>query len=296
MWSISNLFPNWGDTGTKPPEGTDREGGDQISDEEYDYLWYALNELEDEVRSALTDIDSNQDGAVDEADAGVDGFTLLGSTILGGDVTDGSGNTLWNDAAKYVPVDSLQQGDGSGLDADSVDGVEPPFSTNVSDDGTEVVPSVTDINFGSNIAVSDDGDGTVTITSDDDATTYKGNDIDSDGDGVVDQANDADTVDGKDASELGFDPPSPSDVTGSRSLGTTYTNNNSIPIIVYITISGGVGSIVQSQASIDGLTVQNIKSQVDNQESRHSFSIVVPSGSTYEVNISNGSLSKWIES
>jgi hypothetical protein len=176
MWSISDLFPSWGDTGTKPPEGTDREGGDQISDEEYDYLWYALNELEDEVRSALTDLDSDQDGAVDEADAGVDGFDFLGSAILGGDVTDGSGNTLWNDSAKYVPVDSLQQGDGSGLDADSVDGVEPPFASSVSDDGTQVRAVPTDINFADNIEVSDDGDGTVTVTFDNVASAVDGPD------------------------------------------------------------------------------------------------------------------------
>jgi hypothetical protein len=176
MWSISDLFPSWGDTGTKPADGTDRDGGDQISDEEYDYLWYAVNELENEVRDALTDLDSDQDGAVDEADAGVDGFDFLGSAILGGDVTDGSGNTLWNDTAKYVPVSSLQQGSGSGLNADSVDGVEPPFASSVSDDGTQILAVPTDINFADNIAVTDDGDGTVRVSSDDNASTVDGPD------------------------------------------------------------------------------------------------------------------------
>jgi hypothetical protein len=104
MWSISNLFPSWGDTGTKPANGTDREGGDQISDEEYDYLWYALNELEDEVRAALTDLDSDQDGAVDEADAGVNGFVIQGSSTVEGDISDNDGNLIWNDSAKYVEV------------------------------------------------------------------------------------------------------------------------------------------------------------------------------------------------
>lgn len=48
--------------------------------------------------------------------------------------------------------------------------------TNVSDDGSQVVAGTTDINFGSNLAVSDDGDGSVTV----DASSSLWADTDSD--------------------------------------------------------------------------------------------------------------------
>ena len=47
--------------------------------------------------------------------------------------------------------------------------IEPNTDTriNVSDDGTEVVSEPTDVNFGDNVSVTDDGDGTVTIDATD---------------------------------------------------------------------------------------------------------------------------------
>lgn len=47
----------------------------------------------------------------------------------------------------------------------AVDSSAADTRTNVSDDGTQVVAGVSDINFGSNLTVTDDTDGTVTIDS-----------------------------------------------------------------------------------------------------------------------------------
>jgi hypothetical protein len=67
-WSISDLFPPWGDTGERPSDNFQYDGGDQVNEKHLDYLWDNVAALESEVRSALTDIDSDKDGIVDEAD------------------------------------------------------------------------------------------------------------------------------------------------------------------------------------------------------------------------------------
>ncbi|MFB6158872.1 MAG: hypothetical protein ABEJ95_04415 [Candidatus Nanohalobium sp.] len=49
-----------------------------------------------------------------------------GNDISGKDIVDG-GTTVWDTSAGQIPASQIQQGDGSGLDADSVDTQEPPF-------------------------------------------------------------------------------------------------------------------------------------------------------------------------
>jgi hypothetical protein len=80
-------------------------------------------------------------------------------------------------------------GPGSGLDADTVDGIEASaLGSDVSNDGSTVTSSATDLDFTTNLTASDDGDGTSTIAIDD-----------GPGSGL-----DADTVDGIEATDLGF--------------------------------------------------------------------------------------------
>jgi len=56
----------------------------------------------------------------------------------------------------------------TGIDADTLDGVDAAdIGTNVSDDGSTVTSSSTDLNFTTNITASGDGDGTSTIVVDD---------------------------------------------------------------------------------------------------------------------------------
>lgn len=68
-WSISDRFPSWGDAGSQPSAGFSYDKNDKVNEKHLDYLWNALYNFEDEVRSALDDIDSNSDGIVDEADS-----------------------------------------------------------------------------------------------------------------------------------------------------------------------------------------------------------------------------------
>jgi spore coat protein U-like protein len=77
-------------------------------------------------------------------------------------------------------IDVSPQGSGSGLDADTVDGIEASsLGSDVSNNGTTVTNSATDLNFTTNLGASNDGDGTSTISvdiSDDEAVSFGSND------------------------------------------------------------------------------------------------------------------------
>jgi len=80
--------------------------------------------------------------------------------------TDASGVTNVTDRRRthQIPVDSINQGAGSGLDADTVDGVEAAdLGSSISDNDTQVAATASDINFGTGLSVTDDGDGSVTV-------------------------------------------------------------------------------------------------------------------------------------
>lgn len=67
-WSISDIIPPWGDSGERWPNNFQYQGGDQVNEKHLDYFISQVGVLEDDIRSALTDIDSDADGVVDEAD------------------------------------------------------------------------------------------------------------------------------------------------------------------------------------------------------------------------------------
>jgi hypothetical protein len=86
--------------------------------------------------------------------------------------TDASGVTSVTDRRDFnrVSLDSIAQGDGSGLDADTVDGIEAAdLGSDVSNDGSTVTTSATDIDFTTGLVAVDDGDNTSTITFDESA-------------------------------------------------------------------------------------------------------------------------------
>lgn len=101
-WSITDLFPPWGDSGSKPADNFQYDGGDQVNEKHLDYLWASVGQLENEVRSALTDIDADQDGVVDETDSVTAGGSLLGNLV------DSVGNVIYDDTNKEVPTVRLQ--------------------------------------------------------------------------------------------------------------------------------------------------------------------------------------------
>lgn len=139
-WSISDLIPPWGDSGEKPPDNKDYSGGDRVNEKHFDYLWYAVGQLEDEIRSALTDIDSDGDGVVDEADSA--------NAYKGNDI-DSDGDGVVDEA------DSANAYKGNDIDSDG-DGVV---------DAADEAVNVTSTYKGNDI--DSDGDGTV-----DDADQY----------------------------------------------------------------------------------------------------------------------------
>jgi hypothetical protein len=102
-----------------------------------------------------------------------DGDTMAGTLNMSGysvssvgDITDNNGNLVYDSTNEHVPQSTVQQGPGSGLDADTVDGNEAAaLGSGASNNGTQLYSSVTDFNFSTNLNVSDDGDGTVTIES-----------------------------------------------------------------------------------------------------------------------------------
>jgi len=89
------------------------------------------------------------------------------ASIIGANLNyDDANNTL-----------TIVQGSGSGLDADTVDGIEgSELGSDVSNNGVTVTNSSTDLNFTNNITAIDDGDGTSTISVDSTAEKVDGPD------------------------------------------------------------------------------------------------------------------------
>jgi len=118
-WSIDERFPAWGETGEFPVTGFFYNGGDQVNEKHLDALWNGINGLEEDVQSALNDIDSDADGVVDEADT-----TNL---YKGNDIdSDGDGAVDEADTANlYKNNDIDSDGDGTVNDSDRYDGLAP---------------------------------------------------------------------------------------------------------------------------------------------------------------------------
>lgn len=106
-WSISDLFPTWGDSGEKPSSNFQYDGGDQVNEKHIDYLWDSVGTLEDETRAALSDIDGDGDGIVDEADYANDADA---STYKGNDI-DPDGDGVVDQAGDADTVDGTHAGD-----------------------------------------------------------------------------------------------------------------------------------------------------------------------------------------
>jgi len=87
---------------------------------------------------------------------------------VSGDISDGT-NIVWDSSNGYIPASAIEQGDGSGLDADTVDGIQATNlggGVNVSNGGAIVTSSSEDLNFTFALEASDDGDGTSNIKLD----------------------------------------------------------------------------------------------------------------------------------
>jgi hypothetical protein len=199
-WTITERFPSWGETGEFPADGFFYEGGDQVNEKHLDALWNGVDVLEGEVRSALQDIDSDEDGVVDKADA------LATAATLDGDLSAVDGEVIWDESASHIPnarleTTSLTVSGGDGLkDGGSVSlggtttlNIEPAdfAGAGVQDDGSDNLELVNDsvtVNAGNQLT----GGGTVNLGSSITINLNEGS-----GSGL-----DADTVDGQDAGDI----------------------------------------------------------------------------------------------
>jgi len=83
------------------------------------------------------------------------------------------------------------------------------------------------------------------------------------------------------------------DVTGSRALGTTYTNSTGKPIHVMVGGTGTPTNIVTPTVAGVALPVHQASATGSNQKMVASF--IVPAGATYSVAMGAGSIEKWVE-
>jgi hypothetical protein len=87
------------------------------------------------------------------------------------------------------------------------------------------------------------------------------------------------------------------DVTGSRALGTTYTNNTGKPIMVVVTNYNGGANGVFLQITVGGVQILNNGGWPGGGNPMYATgSVIVPNGVTYSAsNSGGGGLNRWVE-
>lgn len=83
------------------------------------------------------------------------------------------------------------------------------------------------------------------------------------------------------------------DVTGSRAVGTTYTNSTGRPIVVCVSAREYTKSTLII-ATVQGVTFR-IGADSHPYDTYAAGSVVVPNGATYSITITNGNLETWVE-
>jgi hypothetical protein len=91
-----------GDIGTEPTSALDFAKNERPKAGNFDWYWYNAIEAIKDHAEAFGEIDSDDDGIVDEAD------TLTAGGNLKGDLNTTDGETLWDESAGYIPQAQLQ--------------------------------------------------------------------------------------------------------------------------------------------------------------------------------------------
>jgi hypothetical protein len=84
------------------------------------------------------------------------------------------------------------------------------------------------------------------------------------------------------------------DVTGSRAIGTTYTNNTGRPIQVSIIVSANPNQ-TNATLVVNGIAVSRIQNQFGDRALVGTISAIVPNGVTYSVSAGSSSIVSWAE-
>jgi hypothetical protein len=90
------------DIGTKPTSALDFAKNERPNAGNFDWYWYNVIEAIKDHAVAFSEIDSDDDGVVDEAD------TLTAGGNLKGDLNATNGETLWDESGGYIPQTQLQ--------------------------------------------------------------------------------------------------------------------------------------------------------------------------------------------
>jgi hypothetical protein len=84
------------------------------------------------------------------------------------------------------------------------------------------------------------------------------------------------------------------DVTGSRALGTTYTNSTGKPIMAAVSLQVN-GAFNFSSATVGGVTVAQFGSSDSANTDRNTVSFIVPNSTTYSITGAGAGLLTWAE-
>ena len=85
------------------------------------------------------------------------------------------------------------------------------------------------------------------------------------------------------------------DLTSSRALATTYTNNSGSPIQIMVSLSDTVGFNPSMSVVVNGVNICNLAYDQGGAFGTAIAQCVIPNGATYSVTATNGTLSKWSE-
>jgi len=155
--------------------------------------------------------------------------TFTGSLTVDGDIVAEGGETVWDESAGQIPQTHIEQGAGSGLDADTVDGVEATdLGSDVSNNGTTVTQSATDINFTTGLTAFDDSDGTSSVTLTDTDVTVAGKTVSLGGSTAIDHS-DISNI-GADDHHTRYSDEEAQDAIGTI-LGSNFTYDDATPEI-----------------------------------------------------------------
>jgi hypothetical protein len=266
-----------GDTGNSPSSSLDFSANQRPDANIFDWYWYNVIEAIKGHAAEFDELDSDDDGVVDEAD------TLAAGGNLKGDLNAVNGETIWDESAGYIlqsvlQNDSLDVTAGTGLtgggsislggaatlDIDTTMMATRSWVNNNADvpnadyadsagdadtlDGNHAshFTTLTEVNNNADVPNADHAD------TAGDADTLDGNDssyfttlteVNNNADvpnaDYADNAGDADTVDGNDASQL-----SPSTDFGDGSDGSvTYSSNSTVSGVINatdFTVNSGV--------------------------------------------------------